>query len=91
MWAAQSSRFLFGCDLVVVFMLDNGQDAPMGPAKNIQGQLSQFRLLPKEFYTRRVKAVASEGRVSTVHSTHFSDFSMLFTVMRFHVIFRIAD
>lgn len=82
-----------GGDLVVVFVfvLGNGQNAPMGPTKNVQGQLSQFRLLPKEFYTRRVKAVASERRVSQAHSTHFSDFSMMFTVACFHVVFRIAE
>ncbi len=91
MWAAQSSRFVLGYDVAVVFVLSNGQDTPMGPAKNIQRQLSPFRLLPKKFYVRGVNVVAREGRLLRVHSTHFSDFTLLSTVVRFHVVFRIAE
>ena len=56
----------------VILLFIHDENTIVRQAQEVQGQCSHCRVLPHKFYTRRVKAVAREGRLQTV-STQFPD------------------
>jgi hypothetical protein len=90
MWTARNYRLLLGSDLEVMRMFRDAQNAPMGPAKNIQWVLPLPQILPRLFFQDPVITV-KEGERLQMHSTHFAGFCMVRLVEFFYTLCRIAQ
>jgi len=89
MRTARNHRLLLGGDLEVMRILLHGQNAPMGPAKNIQWVLPLPQILPRLFFQGPVITV-KEGERLRIHSTHFAGFYVTRPVEVFYTLCRIA-
>jgi hypothetical protein len=95
MRAAQRHRDWFGGDLIVVFVLIDGQDTIVRPTKYVQEMLSSLKILLDEFSECLAFLIEKKEEIPTnirqnFYSTQFAGFWMWCTVELFHVLCRIA-